>query len=155
MCCFFHQVRVEEKDKRQDLFALATSYIGQLKARWSTLVAEDEFHEKVSNPEKPVKARQAKEDSSGGSTSTSKEAKSKPATNKTEPMEVPTSSTDAQVTSNATSTKTSEATSSNNQGGSSKSSKPSPQTESATSSPVAMLVKCTWIIFGEYSTLVS
>jgi len=40
-------VRSEEKDKRQDLFALATSYIGQLKAKWSTLMNEEDFHQKT------------------------------------------------------------------------------------------------------------
>lgn len=90
---WIERVRMDEKDKRQDLFAIATSYIGQLKARWSSLVAEDEFHEKVSNPEKPAKSsRPAKEDSStdkNSSTPSGKEGKSKSgqAAVKSEPMD--------------------------------------------------------------------
>ncbi|ODM96311.1 THO complex subunit 2 [Orchesella cincta] len=116
------RVRVDEKDKRQDLFALATSYIGQLKARWNTLVAEEDFHEKVISPEKPVK-RPAKDDSSGSS-STTKDAKSKPIP-RTEPMEVST-------TDSAPSKSDAPAT---NPSGGSKTSKPT-STESAASSPV-------------------
>jgi len=44
-------VRNEEKDKRQDLYILATSYSGQLKARCSKMIHEKDFHlvsEKVS-----------------------------------------------------------------------------------------------------------
>lgn len=40
------KVRNEEKDKRQDLYALAMGYAGQLKSRKSAMVAENEFHTK-------------------------------------------------------------------------------------------------------------
>ncbi|CAG7823395.1 unnamed protein product [Allacma fusca] len=46
---WIERVRAEEKDHRQDLFALATSYIGQLKLKWSTLVAEESFHQKATS----------------------------------------------------------------------------------------------------------
>ncbi|XP_059482003.1 THO complex subunit 2 isoform X2 [Neocloeon triangulifer] len=38
------KVRNEEKDKRQDLYILATSYSGQLKARSSKMIHEKDFH---------------------------------------------------------------------------------------------------------------
>ncbi|CAB3360322.1 Hypothetical predicted protein [Cloeon dipterum] len=38
------KVRSEEKDKRQDLYILATSYSGQLKARSSKMIHEKDFH---------------------------------------------------------------------------------------------------------------
>ncbi|XP_071787081.1 THO complex subunit 2-like isoform X1 [Asterias amurensis] len=40
------KIRAEEKDKRPDLFALAMGYSGQLKARKSHMIAEDQFHSK-------------------------------------------------------------------------------------------------------------
>ncbi|KPM11917.1 THO complex subunit 2-like protein, partial [Sarcoptes scabiei] len=40
------KIRNEEKEKRPDLFALATGYSGQLKSRKSTFIPESEFHEK-------------------------------------------------------------------------------------------------------------
>ena len=40
------KVRNEEKDKRQDLYALAMGYAGQLKSRKSSMVPENEFHTK-------------------------------------------------------------------------------------------------------------
>ena len=40
------KVRTEEKDKRQDLYALAMGYAGQLKSRKSSMVPENEFHTK-------------------------------------------------------------------------------------------------------------
>ncbi|XP_055591572.1 THO complex subunit 2 isoform X2 [Uranotaenia lowii] len=46
------KVREEEKNQRQDLFVLASSYIGQLKARSGQMMRESDFHQ-VS--EKPVK----------------------------------------------------------------------------------------------------
>lgn len=45
-------MRAEQKDKRHDLFALATSYIGQLKVKLPSLISEDAFHQK--SPEKSV-----------------------------------------------------------------------------------------------------
>lgn len=40
------KVRNEEKDKRQDLYALAMGYAGQLKSRKNAMVPENEFHTK-------------------------------------------------------------------------------------------------------------
>ena len=40
------KVRTEEKDKRQDLYALAMGYAGQLKGRKNSMVPENEFHTK-------------------------------------------------------------------------------------------------------------
>ena len=45
------KVRNEEKDKRQDLYALAMGYAGQLKNRKQYMVPENQFHTKdVSRP---------------------------------------------------------------------------------------------------------
>jgi hypothetical protein len=41
--CF--QVREEEKSQRQDLFILATSYSGQLKAKSASMIRENDFHQ--------------------------------------------------------------------------------------------------------------
>lgn len=155
------QVRIEEKDKRQDLFALATSYIGQLKARWSTLVAEDEFHEKVSNPEKPVKSRPVKEDKEGGGTisSTSEKSKSKSSATKVEPMEVSpasdVSSVPATTSSNSSSSSSNKTTAepsstsnslSSNVVSNIKASKQSVSADSAASSPIVV-----WVSYSEYN----
>lgn len=154
---WIERVRMEEKDKRQDLFALATSYIGQLKARWSTLVAEDEFHEKVSNPEKPVKAKAVKDEKEGGggggggskeasSTSkegTAKESKSSKSSSavKVDAMEV--TSTGGDGPSSTSSSKgaaaAADSTSSNSQSSGSTGGKSSKQAgDSAASSPVVV-----------------
>lgn len=42
------KIRIEEKDKRPDLFVLATGYSGQLKAKKGTFIQESEFHKKES-----------------------------------------------------------------------------------------------------------
>uniref|UniRef100_A0A182J8B0 THO complex subunit 2 n=1 Tax=Anopheles atroparvus TaxID=41427 RepID=A0A182J8B0_ANOAO len=47
------KVREEEKNQRQDLFVLASSYIGQLKARAAQMMLESDFHQVT---EKPFKA---------------------------------------------------------------------------------------------------
>jgi hypothetical protein len=39
------QVREEEKNQRQDLFILATSYSGQLKAKSASMIRENDFHQ--------------------------------------------------------------------------------------------------------------
>lgn len=39
------KVKEDEKDKRQDLYAMALSYGGQLKARSSQMIRESEFHQ--------------------------------------------------------------------------------------------------------------
>lgn len=48
------KVYEEEKNKRQDLCALATSYIGQLKKRASTMIHEENFHQVADRPLKEV-----------------------------------------------------------------------------------------------------
>jgi len=48
------KVRNEEKDKRQDLYALAMGYAGQLKSRKSAMVAENEFHTKDKTQKAPA-----------------------------------------------------------------------------------------------------
>ena len=40
------KVRNEEKDKRQDLYALAMGYAGQLRSRKQYMVPENQFHTK-------------------------------------------------------------------------------------------------------------
>lgn len=47
------KVREEERNQRQDLFVLASSYIGQLKTRSVDMIREVDFHQ--------VTAKQAKE----------------------------------------------------------------------------------------------
>ncbi|XP_046395429.1 THO complex subunit 2 isoform X2 [Ischnura elegans] len=49
------KVREEEKSQRQDLFILATSYSGHLKAKSSSMIKESDFHQV---PEKPSKAQE-------------------------------------------------------------------------------------------------
>lgn len=49
------KVRDEERNKRQDLNVLATSYCGQLKARSSQMIRESDFH-LVSDKDKVSKA---------------------------------------------------------------------------------------------------
>lgn len=46
------KVREEEKNKRQDLFVLASSYIGQLKTRSADMVHESQFHQVADKPNK-------------------------------------------------------------------------------------------------------
>lgn len=41
----YFQVREEEKNQRQDLFTLATSYSGQLKAKSASMIRENDFHQ--------------------------------------------------------------------------------------------------------------
>lgn len=53
------KVRDEERNKRQDLHVLATSYCGQLKARSSQMIHESHFHlvsdkDKVSKSSEPA-----------------------------------------------------------------------------------------------------
>ncbi|XP_037040201.1 THO complex subunit 2 isoform X2 [Bradysia coprophila] len=48
------KVREEEKNKRQDLFVLASSYIGQLKTRSADMVHESQFHQVADKPNKEV-----------------------------------------------------------------------------------------------------
>lgn len=52
------KVREEEKGQRQDLFILATSYIGQLKARSSQMMRESEFHSVSDKPPKKVEDKE-------------------------------------------------------------------------------------------------
>lgn len=46
------KVREEEKNKRQDLFVLASSYIGQLKAKSGDMILESDFHQVADKPNK-------------------------------------------------------------------------------------------------------
>lgn len=46
------QVIEEEKNKRQDLFVLASSYIGQLKTRSGDMIKEADFHQISDRPSK-------------------------------------------------------------------------------------------------------
>lgn len=62
------KVREEEKNKRQDLFVLASSYIGQLKAKSGDMIREVDFHQvadkqnkEVTEPIKPVNGSSAPE----------------------------------------------------------------------------------------------
>lgn len=52
---YVNQVIEEEKNKRQDLFVLATSYIGQLKNKAADMMKEADFH--IMN-DKPIKNSQ-------------------------------------------------------------------------------------------------
>lgn len=49
-----HVMRVveEEKNHRQDLFVLATSYIGQLKSKSNEMIKEADFHQMCDKPAK-------------------------------------------------------------------------------------------------------
>lgn len=47
------KIRNAEKDKRQDLFVLATGYSGQLKLKKHTFIPEGEFHEKENKKQPP------------------------------------------------------------------------------------------------------
>lgn len=49
----FLQLRQEEKNNRPDLYILATSYYGQLRANIPSLIRESDFH--VMQPKKEVK----------------------------------------------------------------------------------------------------
>ncbi|XP_049790874.1 THO complex subunit 2 isoform X2 [Schistocerca nitens] len=55
------KVREEEKNHRQDLFILATSYSGKLKAKAATMIRENDFHQSASV------AQEAKQDVSSSS----------------------------------------------------------------------------------------
>lgn len=57
------KVREEEKGQRQDLFILATSYIGQLKAKSSSMMREAEFHSVSDKPQKKVEETSSNVDS--------------------------------------------------------------------------------------------
>lgn len=69
---FVNKVIEEEKNQRQDLFVLATSYIGQLKSKAVDMIKEADFHQ-VSD--KPVKNAQetAKVVNGNGTTSSKHE----------------------------------------------------------------------------------
>lgn len=82
------KVRDEEKNKRQDLFVLASSYVGQLKARASQMIHEEEFHQvdpdkKSSNAAAAVKSErepgEIKKESTTNSNSTKNEISKVPA----------------------------------------------------------------------------
>ena len=45
-------MREEERNQRQDLFVLASSYIGQLKAKSNEMIREIDFHQVSDKPSK-------------------------------------------------------------------------------------------------------
>lgn len=49
---YVNKVIEEEKNQRQDLFVLATSYIGQLKSKSSEMMKEADFHQMSDKPAK-------------------------------------------------------------------------------------------------------
>lgn len=49
---FVERVIEEERNRRQDLFVLATSYIGQLKTRSNDMMKEADFHQISDKPAK-------------------------------------------------------------------------------------------------------
>merc|ERR1711892_213448 len=68
------KVRNEEKDKRQDLYALAMGYAGQLRSRKQYMVPENQFHTKDKNaPAPPMsKIKKAKQLETSGERERSK-----------------------------------------------------------------------------------
>lgn len=66
------QVREEEKTQRRDLFALASCYLAQLKAKSDQMISESDFHHM---PEKPVKATVTEVKDTNGDAKTGKEIK--------------------------------------------------------------------------------
>ncbi|XP_064608579.1 THO complex subunit 2-like isoform X2 [Liolophura sinensis] len=58
------RLRQEEKEKRPDIYALAMGYSGQLKAKKSSWVPENEFHLKEKDQKNQAKAANAKADAS-------------------------------------------------------------------------------------------
>lgn len=59
------KVREEEKNKRPDLFVIASSYIGQLKTKAAQMIKESDFHQ-VS--ERPLRVETGNAAASGGNT---------------------------------------------------------------------------------------
>ncbi|XP_038107405.1 THO complex subunit 2 isoform X2 [Culex quinquefasciatus] len=66
------KVREDEKNKRQDLFVLASSYIGQLKAKSGQMMRESDFHQVA---EKPVKVESQDSKAMNGDSKERKEIK--------------------------------------------------------------------------------
>lgn len=56
----FVQVREEERNQRQDLFVLASSYIGQLKSKSNDMIREVDFHQVADKPNKEPAAVETK-----------------------------------------------------------------------------------------------
>lgn len=54
------QVREEERNQRQDLFVLASSYIGQLKSKSNDMIREVDFHQVADKPNKEPAANETK-----------------------------------------------------------------------------------------------
>lgn len=65
------QIKEKEKEKRPDLYALATGYSGQLKQKKSSFIPEEKFHIKVPKED----ANKKKEENSKKEESTKKDAK--------------------------------------------------------------------------------
>ncbi|EAT47141.1 AAEL001716-PA [Aedes aegypti] len=68
------KVREEEKNQRQDLFVLASSYIGQLKAKSGQMMRESDFHQVSEKPVK-VEPQESSKAMNGDSKSERKEIK--------------------------------------------------------------------------------
>lgn len=64
------KVREEERNQRQDLFVLASSYIGQLKAKSNDMIREVDFHQVSDKPSKETAATTTATVSAVSSTST-------------------------------------------------------------------------------------
>lgn len=98
-----------EKNKRQDLWLVATSYIGQLRSMKDSFVGEQDFHEK---PPPPVSVDRSRSDPAAGSESTkrsSTSASSNSSKNTAASSSVSNRSDAVHSMSNGTSTKTVEA----------------------------------------------
>ena len=73
------QIKEKEKEKRPDLFALATGYSGQLKQKKSSFISEDKFHIKATKEDAATTATTKKDESN------KKEAKSESSSTKSSP----------------------------------------------------------------------
>lgn len=62
------KVIVDERNQRQDLFVLASSYIGQLKIRASEMIREADFHQMADKPNKAPIEMAAKVTNGNGNT---------------------------------------------------------------------------------------
>ena len=53
------KVREEEKNKRPDLFVIASSYIGQLKTKAAQMIKESDFHQVTERPQRDIQLNNA------------------------------------------------------------------------------------------------
>lgn len=61
------KVREEEKNKRPDLFVIASSYIGQLKTKAAQMIKESDFHQVTERPQRAETQSTAQGSGGGGS----------------------------------------------------------------------------------------